>query len=141
MIIPRLGVFHTTCTLISIIGKRFQDAGLRDLRVKAGILLADGSDTRAVRVLVWKGFLHWLETNHSKDIILLEETAILADILSGDMSQASPHAMIENESYEDTTGLFDVYLNNLIHIANGPLSNFWMSTHGRVDDARADSGI
>ncbi len=39
-IIPRLGVFHTICTLHSIIGKRFQDAGLRG--VKAGIV-ADGS--------------------------------------------------------------------------------------------------
>ena len=29
-IIPRMGVFHTICTLLSIIGKRFQDAGLRD---------------------------------------------------------------------------------------------------------------
>ena len=32
-IILRLGVFHTICTLLSTIGKRFQDAGLRDLCV------------------------------------------------------------------------------------------------------------
>ncbi len=66
---------------------------------------------------------HWLETSHTKDIILLEETAILADNLSGDMSQVSVHAMIENESYDHTTGLFDVYLNYVIHIANVLLSN------------------
>ena len=29
-IIPRLGVFHMICTFLSIIGKQFQDAGLRD---------------------------------------------------------------------------------------------------------------
>ena len=29
-IVLRMGVFHTVCTLLSIIGKRFQDAGLRD---------------------------------------------------------------------------------------------------------------
>jgi hypothetical protein len=32
-IVLRMGVFHTACTLLSIIGKRFQDAGLRDLCV------------------------------------------------------------------------------------------------------------
>ena len=30
-IVIRMGVFHTVCTLLSIIGKRFQDAGLRDV--------------------------------------------------------------------------------------------------------------
>ena len=38
----RIGVFHTACTLLSIIGKRFQDAGLRDLCVESGAI-ADGS--------------------------------------------------------------------------------------------------
>ena len=37
-IILRLGTFHTICNLLSIIGKRFQDAGLRDLCVEAGIM-------------------------------------------------------------------------------------------------------
>ena len=32
-IIVRMGAFHTICTLLGIIGKRFQDAGLRDLCV------------------------------------------------------------------------------------------------------------
>ncbi|KAJ8416693.1 hypothetical protein AAFF_G00325710 [Aldrovandia affinis] len=30
-IILRMGAFHTICNLLSTIGKRFQDAGLRDL--------------------------------------------------------------------------------------------------------------
>lgn len=33
-IILRLGTFHTICNLLSIIGKRFQDAGLRDIVLK-----------------------------------------------------------------------------------------------------------
>lgn len=41
-IIPRMGVFHTVCTLLSIIGKRFQDAGLRDLLIESGVI-AEGS--------------------------------------------------------------------------------------------------
>ena len=31
VIIVRMGAFHTICTLLGIIGKRLQDAGLRDL--------------------------------------------------------------------------------------------------------------
>ena len=40
--IIRLGVFHTICTLLAIIGKRFQDAGLRDLCIQSG-MIAEGS--------------------------------------------------------------------------------------------------
>ena len=35
----RMGVFHTACTLLSIIGKHFQDAGLRDLCVESGAIV------------------------------------------------------------------------------------------------------
>ena len=38
-IILRMGVFRTVCNLLSTIGKRFQDAGLRDLCVQSGELL------------------------------------------------------------------------------------------------------
>ena len=41
-IILRLGTFHTICNLLSIIGKRFQDAGLSDVCIESGIL-AGGS--------------------------------------------------------------------------------------------------
>ena len=37
-IVLRLGTFHTLCTLISVIGKRFQDAGLKDLFMEAGVV-------------------------------------------------------------------------------------------------------
>ena len=37
-----MGVFHTACTLLSTIGNRFQDAGLRDLCVESGVI-AEGS--------------------------------------------------------------------------------------------------
>ena len=66
-IILRLGVFHTICTLLSTIGKRFQDAGLRDLCVEACVI-ADGSVAgvmegrkynRAVRLhkMLYKAFM------------------------------------------------------------------------------------
>ena len=37
-----MGVFYTACTLLSIIGKCFQDAGPRDLCVESGAI-AEGS--------------------------------------------------------------------------------------------------
>lgn len=37
-IIARMGAFHTFCTLLGIIGKRFQDAGLRDLCVESQLI-------------------------------------------------------------------------------------------------------
>ena len=37
-IILWLGTFHTICNVLSTIGKRFQDAGLRDLCIESGII-------------------------------------------------------------------------------------------------------
>ena len=37
-----MGAFHTICTLLSILGKRFQDAGLSDICIEAGVI-AEGS--------------------------------------------------------------------------------------------------
>ena len=37
-----MGVFHTACSLLSTTGKRFQDAGLRNLCVESGAI-AEGS--------------------------------------------------------------------------------------------------
>ena len=74
-----MGAFHTICTLLGIIGKRFQDAGLTDLCVESQVL-AEGSVTgvmegrrynRAVRLhklvyealmrQAWTGFIAWTE--------------------------------------------------------------------------------
>ena len=41
-VIPRMGTFHTLCTLLNIIGKRFQGVGLRDLCIESGVI-AEGS--------------------------------------------------------------------------------------------------
>ena len=42
-----MGVFHTACTLLSIIGKRFQDGGLRDVCVESGAIVK-GSSARVL---------------------------------------------------------------------------------------------
>ena len=73
-----MGAFHTVCTLLAIIGKRFQDAGLKDLCIESSVI-AEGSVkgvlegnkyNRAVRFhkllyeallrLAWNGFGEWI---------------------------------------------------------------------------------
>ena len=79
-VILTMGEFHTTCNLLSTIGKRFQDAGLRDLCVQSGVsaevsIVMEGRKyNRAVRRhnivyeammrLAWNGFLLWIHANH-----------------------------------------------------------------------------
>ena len=41
-VVLRVGVFHTIFTFLSVIGKRFQDAGLRDVIIESGVI-AEGS--------------------------------------------------------------------------------------------------
>ena len=41
-LILRLGIFHTICNLMSIIGRCFEDAGLNDLSIESGVI-AEGS--------------------------------------------------------------------------------------------------
>ena len=75
-----MGAFHTICTLLSILGKRFQDAGQRDICIESGVIaegsvsgVLDGRRYRyrtvrfhklmyeALQRLAWKGFQSWIE--------------------------------------------------------------------------------
>jgi hypothetical protein len=69
-ILLRLGIFHTICNALSILGKRFRDAGLKDICIEAG-LVAEGSlngvldgkhYNRAVRVhkYIYEAFMRLL---------------------------------------------------------------------------------
>eukprot|EP00745_Piridium_sociabile_P027749 TRINITY_DN44663_c0_g1_i3.p1 TRINITY_DN44663_c0_g1~~TRINITY_DN44663_c0_g1_i3.p1 ORF type:complete len:1606 (-),score=395.32 TRINITY_DN44663_c0_g1_i3:590-5317(-) len=141
-IILRLGVFHTICTLLATIGKRFQDAGLRDLCVESG-LIAEGSVAgviegrrynRAVRLhklvyeallrLAWKGFLTWMETTHPSDLVHLDETLqIINDLCKDD---ASLNQVLKNKACARIMARFDIYL-QFLRSGNDGLSAFWMS--------------
>ena len=143
-IVLGMGVFHTACTMLSIIGKRFQDAGLRDLCVESGVI-AEGSVAgvldghrynRGIRLhklmygalmrLVWQGFRPWIEENHkeSKRIVdkFFSETAELYD----DICQDQFERHMTSTSSVDFIHLFDNYMKFLRH-ENGKLSKFWLS--------------
>ena len=142
-IIIRMGAFHTICNLLSIIGKRFQDAGLRDLSVESGVI-AEGSITgmmdgrkynRTVRLhklvyealmrLAWKGFLPWMEENHNGDLHHLQETLNFITNVHSSVCKASIQELLENASCGRILKLFQTYLDTL---RDGPsLSAFWMS--------------
>ena len=83
-IVLRIKVFHTACTLLSIIGKAFQDADLTDLCIESGVI-AEGSvvgvlDGRrynrgvrhhkimyeALMRLAWQRFVAWIGENHKE---------------------------------------------------------------------------
>ena len=77
-LVLRMGTFHTACVMLSIIGKRFADAGLRDILIETD-LVAEGSVAgvlegrmynRGIRThklvqeamirLAFEGFMPWL---------------------------------------------------------------------------------
>ena len=125
-------------------GKRFQDAGLRDLCIESGVI-ADGSIfgvmdgrkyKRVVRLhkleyelltrLAWKGFLSWLQSNHTDDVVHVDETLKTFSNLCKDVSQVSLKQVFQNMSCARIMYMFEVYL-EFLRVGNGSLSTFWLS--------------
>ena len=150
-IVLRMGTFLSIMTLLAIIGKRFQDGGLRDLCIESGIV-AEGSVSgvldgkmynRAVRThkyiyealmrLVWKGFIPWTEANlqHQLDSV----TALLNKVSDrhNNMSQEKLQELLNSEELTNSFIAWNHYLDHLRN-ANGNLSSFWMSYIDMVGD-------
>ena len=143
-IIVHMGAFHTICNFLATIGKRFKDAGLRDVAVESAVI-AEGSIeavlegrqyNRAVRLhkiiyeafqrLIWKGFYSWIETNHSDDSQRLQETHNKFTDLQKTLTEEQFEHVFKNESCTRIFQLFNEYQNALRN-DNGELSCFWMS--------------
>jgi hypothetical protein len=150
-IIIRMGTFHTMCNLLSILGKRFQDAGLRDLCIESGVL-AEGSVSavmegrqynRAVRIhkyvyealmrLAWRGFACWLEQVHPEKKNHLEQMQELASDLHENVNKGTYDEILGHPIVHSTASLFQEYLNHIRH-DNGALSSYWMSYVDMVGD-------
>ena len=150
-IILRMNTFHTVLTLLDIIGKRFQDAGLRDTCIESGII-AEGSIycvlegrmySRAVRVhtiiyeallhLAWKGYITWLEAHHPNQ---MHSVSALPDQISdarGEMPQPEFDELLSSDRLAESLILWNQFLSYLRH-DNGNLSIFWMSYVDMVGD-------
>ena len=118
-IVLRLGMFHTLCTRISIIGKRFQDAELRDLCICVSGVVAEGSVSalmegrsynRAVRFyklsyeafrrIAWAGFLPWVESHHPQDAAQINKA--LEDIrgLADDLQKPTHDHVFNSQAFQ-----------------------------------------
>lgn len=150
-IILRLGTFHTICNVLSIIGKRFQDEGLRDVCIESGIL-AEGSVSsviegkmynRAVRIykyiyealmrLIWKQFIKWLTADNADKV---RELRVLLSKVNDMVDEAEPEqceSILNSDCFKEIYPLWMQYLQYL-RSENGPLSCFWMSYIDIVGD-------
>ena len=138
-------MFHTICNFLGIIGKRFLDAGLRDLAVESEVI-AEGSVDRvlnsqqynrgvrlhkllyeALKRLAWKGFLDWLQRNQdAEQQRLLEDTRLLFISRTQSTTQENLDSVLQNPRL---ALLFDLFQNYLLFLRSdgGSLAQFWMS--------------
>ncbi|KAK3730477.1 hypothetical protein QZH41_014705 [Actinostola sp. cb2023] len=150
-IIFRLGTFHTICNVMSIIGKRFQDAGLRDICIESGIL-AEGSVSsviegkmynRAVRIhkyiyealmrLIWQQFIPWLTANHADKVRELRVLEVKVNDMVDEVDPKQCESILNSDCFKEMHSLWKQYLQYL-RSENGPLSTFWMSYIDIVGD-------
>ena len=136
-ILLRMGTFHTICNLLSIIGKRFQDAGLRDLCIESGII-TEGSLSavlegkmynRAVRVhkciyeallrLIWKQFIPWVMDTHPNKLAHIH-------VVQSEVTVAQYNDVLNSESLLQVFQMWNEFLEYLRR-DNGQMSAFWMS--------------
>ena len=127
-ILLRLGTFYTMCNLLSIIGKRHQDAGLRDLCIESGII-AEGSVSgvlegkmynRAVRVhkcvyealmrLVWQQFSPWVASNHPDKLPNLCEVKAHVSEMVGNFSQEQYGQVLHSQAVVEVHELWSQFL-------------------------------
>ena len=143
-ILLRLGTFHTMCNLLSIIDKRYQDAGSRDLCIESGII-AEGSVSgvlegkmynRAVRVhkcvyealmrLVWQQFSPWVASNHLDKLPNLCEVEAHVSEMVGNFSQEQYGQVLHSQAVVEVHELWSQFIQYL-KSENGDLCAFWMS--------------
>ena len=136
---------------LSILGKRFQDAGLQDLCIESGILV-EGSVTqvmegrmynRAVRVhkivfealfrLMHGCFIQWLREDPVPMSALVTETEELVAHLHDNVDQTTLEDILKNPTFHKMHDLWQEFCHHLRY-DNGDLSAFWMSYVDFVQD-------
>lgn len=143
-VILRMGVFHTLCMLLGIIGKRFQDAGLKDLCIESQVI-AEGSVAgvmegkrynRAIRLhklvyealqrQMWSGFLGWVEERHKEKKAMITNVLESLNSLRNNICEAEYKKMLEENSFSEVFKMFESYV-QFLRNENGKLSEFWVS--------------
>ena len=138
-IVIRMGVFHTILNLLGIIGKRFGDAGLRDVAVESG-LIAEGSINsvldgrsynRGVRLckLVFEAFMRLIWTDFfSKEQYShhLTQVKTVSQSVIDDPSHKNMDEMFTSNTWQTLLCDFHSHLDELRN-KRGSLASFWMS--------------
>ena len=145
-----MGDFHTVFNFMATIGKRFQDAGLRDLAVESDVI-AEGSSqavmecrlyNRTLRFhklvyeallrLAWKTFPRWLQTTYPEKQHVL--TTLLTNVSTTDeTTEESMAELLRSDSCQEVLNLFEVYTQHIRNGEGGDLAAFWMSYVDMVD--------
>ena len=143
-VVLRLGDFHICMTLLTVIGKRFADAGLHSILVESGIVGPSAVATvlsvkhfnRAIRChkvimealfrLCWQSFERWLldQPQHQK-LSEAEQQAmvnVLCD-LRARQCKTSLHVLLSEPAYARLRDVFCSYMESL----QSPLAKLWIS--------------
>ena len=124
-------VFHTICTFLGIIGKRFQDAGLKDICIESGDITEDSlcgvlesrRYNRAVRFhklmyeafmrMAWTGFENWLTENQQSKKRAVDNTVNGLASLYDKICNAEFQDKLRSQSFAKLNDLYDQYMNYL----------------------------
>lgn len=143
-ILLRMGTFHTICNSLSILGKRFGDAGLKDICLEAGLVgegsikgVIDGKHyNRAIRVhkyiyealmrLAWQRFPSWVEENAPEKSAVVNSFVEKIRSMILELNQAQLCNILEGTLLTELITLWQKFL-DFLRVSNGELSQFWMS--------------
>ena len=143
-ILLRMGTFHTICNILAILGKRFGDAGLKDIFIEAGIV-AEGSIkgvfdgkhyNHAVRAhkYIYEALMRlaWAELTPSVEDNFPEKSEIIKSFLDhikdmiSNLNQTNFNNLVQNPRMAEMMALWTDFLEHL-RKHNGELFAFWMS--------------
>ena len=137
-------VLHSKCTFLGIIGKRFQDAGLKDICIESGVItegfvcgvLEGQRNNGAVRfhklmyeafmTMASTGFENWLTENQQSKKRAVDNAVNGLASLYDKICNAEFQDKLRSQSFAELNDLYDQYMNYLRH-KNGELSHFWVS--------------
>ena len=139
-------------TLLSLIGKRFQNAGLRDLGlcIESGVIeegsalaVFEGRNyNRAIRFhklayeafmrVTWEGFEPWLEASHSDEPDEMTVSLNAVGYLVDDLNKGNHDDVLQLQAFQSLCDRFAGYLDHLKN-TNGPMSSFWFSYINMVE--------
>lgn len=122
-----------------IIGKRFQDAGIKNVAVESGVIEGIMERKRYNRVvmfhklfyktlmrIIWTEFVAWLKIMNMSFLHNLNSALEQIEKLDGQILLVQWNSLLSNSSCVKIVELFNDYLDYLGH-ENGNLSTFWIS--------------